>query len=69
MLDVQSEPSQDKVGDTNLIHACKGGHGGIVAALLKRYADIDIRGKEEKTCLHWAVDKGHSSIVKALVRL
>ena len=35
-------------GDTNLIHAAKGGHRGIVEALIKRHADVDIRGKDSK---------------------
>lgn len=37
--------SQDRAGDTNLIHAVKGGHRGVVEALLKKYADVDIPGK------------------------
>jgi hypothetical protein len=36
---------QDRAGDTNLIHAVKGGHRGVVEALLKKYADVDIQGK------------------------
>jgi ankyrin repeat-rich membrane spanning protein len=36
---------QDKCGDTNLIHAVKGGHRGVVESLLKKYADVDIPGK------------------------
>jgi hypothetical protein len=36
---------QDRAGDTNLIHAVKGGHRGVVEALLKKYADVDISGK------------------------
>jgi hypothetical protein len=36
---------QDRAGDTNLIHAVKGGHRGVVEALLKKYADVDITGK------------------------
>lgn len=36
---------QDRAGDTNLIHAVKGGHRGVVEALLKKYADVDIPGK------------------------
>ena len=36
---------QDRSGDTNLIHAVKGGHRGVVESLLKKYADVDIAGK------------------------
>ena len=33
-------------------------------ALLKRHADLDSRGKDNKTCLYWAAEKNHLSIVK-----
>lgn len=36
---------QDRSGDTNLIHAVKGGHRGVVESLLKKYVDVDIAGK------------------------
>lgn len=36
---------QDRMGDTTLIHAVKGGHRSVVEALLKKYADVDIPGK------------------------
>ena len=55
------------VGDTNLIHAAKGGHRGIVEALIKRHADVDVRGKDNKTCLHWAIDKNHTAIVRDIL--
>ena len=32
-----------------------------------RYADVDIRGKDNKTCLHWAIDKNHVPIVRILL--
>jgi ankyrin repeat protein len=38
-----------------------------VEALIKKYADIDIKGKDNKTCLHWAIDKNHTAIVKLLL--
>ena len=58
---------QDRAGDTNLIHASKGGHKSIVEALIRKYADVDIRGKDNKTCLHWAIDKNHVPIVRILL--
>lgn len=58
---------QDRVGDTNLIHAVKGGHRGIVEALLKKYADVDICGKDRKTAIYTAVEKGNITIVKLLL--
>lgn len=36
----------------------------MVEALLKKYADVDMVGKEKKTALYWAVEKGHTSVVK-----
>jgi ankyrin repeat protein len=45
----------------------KNGHKNIVEALLKRYADVNVRAKDGKTCLHWAIDKNHASIVKTLL--
>ena len=39
---------QDKAGDTNLIFAARGGHKLIVEALIKKYADVDIGGKDGK---------------------
>lgn len=45
----------------------KGGHKSIVEALIKKYADVDIKGKDNKTCLHWAIDKNHTAIVKLLL--
>ena len=34
---------QDRAGDSNLILASKGGHKQIVDALVKRYADLDVK--------------------------
>jgi len=45
----------------------KGGHRGVVEALLKRYADVDIPGKEKKTATYTAVEKGHIPILKLLL--
>uniref|UniRef100_A0A7M4G2V1 Ankyrin repeat domain 22 n=1 Tax=Crocodylus porosus TaxID=8502 RepID=A0A7M4G2V1_CROPO len=44
-------------GDTPLICACKQGHNRIVSYLLKRNADINLKNKKERTCLHYAVKK------------
>ena len=34
----------DRLGDTILIHAVKGGHLDVVRALLKKCADVDVEG-------------------------
>ncbi|NXN29620.1 ANR22 protein, partial [Nycticryphes semicollaris] len=44
-------------GDTPLICACKQGHNRIVSYLLKRNADVHLRNKKDRTCLHYAVRK------------
>lgn len=36
-------------------------------ALLRKYADVDVRGKDGKTCLHWAIDRNHAGIVKVIL--
>lgn len=45
----------------------KGGHRGIVEALLKKYVDIDTPGKDRKTAIYTAVEKGNTAIVKLLL--
>ncbi|XP_053890210.1 ankyrin repeat domain-containing protein 22 isoform X2 [Malaclemys terrapin pileata] len=44
-------------GDTPLICACRQGHNRIVSYLLKWNADVNIRNKKDRTCLHYAVRK------------
>lgn len=36
-------------------------------ALLKKYADVDIQGKDKKTAIYVAVEKGNVNIVKLLL--
>ncbi|MEQ2168630.1 hypothetical protein GOODEAATRI_016775 [Goodea atripinnis] len=55
-------------GDTVLIGAVRGGHVEIVRALLHKYADIDIRGQENKTALYWAVEKGNATMVRDILQ-
>ncbi|XP_052655912.1 ankyrin repeat domain-containing protein 22 isoform X1 [Harpia harpyja] len=44
-------------GDTPLICACKQGNNRIVSYLLNRNADVNLRNKKDRTCLHYAVRK------------
>ncbi|XP_047410035.1 ankyrin repeat domain-containing protein 22 [Sciurus carolinensis] len=44
-------------GDTPLICACRRGHVKIVSFLLRRNANVNLRNKKERTCLHYAVKK------------
>lgn len=50
-----------------MIHAVKGGHRGIVEALLKKYADVDICGKDRKTAIYMAVEKSNVALVRMLL--
>ncbi|XP_053167318.1 ankyrin repeat domain-containing protein 22 [Hemicordylus capensis] len=54
-------------GDTPLICACKQGHNRIVSYLLKRNADVNIKNKKERTCLHYAVRKRFSFLDYLLI--
>lgn len=45
----------------------KGGHKSIVEALLKKHVDVDLPGKEKKTPVYTAVEKGHAAILKLLL--
>lgn len=58
---------QDHFKDTPLIYAVKGGYKNIVEALLKKHVDIDLPGKEKKTPVYTAVEKGHVAILKLLL--
>ena len=31
---------------------------------IRRYADVDTKGREGKTGLYWAVEKNHASLVR-----
>ncbi|XP_050815712.1 ankyrin repeat domain-containing protein 22 isoform X1 [Gopherus flavomarginatus] len=54
-------------GDTPLICACRQGHNRIVSYLLKWNADVNIRNKKDRTCLHYAVRKRFSFLDYLLI--
>ncbi|XP_053244627.1 ankyrin repeat domain-containing protein 22 [Podarcis raffonei] len=54
-------------GDTPLICACKKGHNRIVSYLLKMNADVNIKNKAKRTCLHYAVKKRFSFLDYLLI--
>ncbi|XP_039336809.1 ankyrin repeat domain-containing protein 22 [Mauremys reevesii] len=54
-------------GDTPLICACRRGHNRIVSYLLKWNADVNIRNKKDRTCLHYAVRKRFSFLDYLLI--
>ncbi|NWX83149.1 ANR22 protein, partial [Nothoprocta ornata] len=54
-------------GDTPLICACKQGNSRIVSYLLQRNADVNLRNKKERTCLHCAVRKRFSFLDYVLI--
>ncbi|KAK2866268.1 hypothetical protein Q7C36_002324 [Tachysurus vachellii] len=52
---------QDELfGDTPLIAACKGGNVNIAKYLLEHEADVSVRNKKRRTCLHYAAKKTFS---------
>ncbi|XP_072883473.1 ankyrin repeat domain-containing protein 22 isoform X2 [Hemitrygon akajei] len=44
-----------RYGDTALIAACRTGRVEIVQYLLRKEANVNLRNKKERTCLHYAV--------------
>ncbi|NXA34487.1 ANR22 protein, partial [Eudromia elegans] len=59
---------QDRFGgDTPLICACKQGNSRIVSYLLQKNADVNLRNKKERTCLHYAVRKRFSFLDYVLI--
>uniref|UniRef100_A0A452IMI6 Uncharacterized protein n=1 Tax=Gopherus agassizii TaxID=38772 RepID=A0A452IMI6_9SAUR len=54
-------------GDTPLICACRQGHNRIVSYLLKWNADVNVRNKKDRTCLHYAVRKRFSFLDYLLI--
>ena len=55
-------------GATTLHIACESGATKIVKALLRRNADVYMRDKEGRTCLHGAVKRCQHGAVKALLK-
>ena len=63
----QSEP-RDNHAFTPLLVACRAGQVEAVSLLLQQQqVNVLAEDKDGKTCLHWAVDGGHDSIVKTLL--
>ncbi|XP_072196367.1 ankyrin repeat domain-containing protein 22 [Excalfactoria chinensis] len=54
-------------GDTPLICACKQGNNRIASYLLKKNADVNLRNKKHRTCLHYAVRKRFSFLDYVLI--
>ncbi|KFP87117.1 Ankyrin repeat domain-containing protein 22, partial [Acanthisitta chloris] len=54
-------------GDTPLICACKQGNNRIVSYLLRKHADVNLRNKKDRTCLHYAVRKRFSFLDYVLI--
>jgi ankyrin repeat protein len=54
-------------GRTPLIYACERGHDGIVDALLREKANVNIKGYNNYTALHYACMNNFISIAKKLV--
>ena len=60
---------QDKDGDRAIHHAAYGDQAEVVRILATANADLNSRSKRRQTPLHVAVNKGHLTVVKALLEL
>ena len=58
---------QDKDGDQAIHHASFGDEPDIVELLAKHTVDLNARNKRRQTPLHVAVNKGHVSVIRALL--
>jgi ankyrin repeat protein len=59
----------DEEGNTPLMLACKASREAVVNVLLQQsYLDINIRNKQGKSALQYAVNRGSESIVQALLK-
>ncbi|MCG8340757.1 MAG: ankyrin repeat domain-containing protein, partial [Cytophagales bacterium] len=59
---------RDKVdGSTKLINAIKAGQVDEVKKLLEEGADVNLKDREGKAPLHWALEKGNRAIIDALL--
>lgn len=59
---------QDKDGDRAIHHASFGDEPDIVALLAQNGVDLNTRNRRRQTPLHVAVNKGHVSVIKVLLR-
>ena len=59
---------QDKDGDRAIHHASFGDEPEIVALLAQNGVDLSARNRRKQTPLHVAVNKGHVSVIKMLLR-
>ncbi|XP_067858642.1 ankyrin repeat domain-containing protein 22 isoform X2 [Heptranchias perlo] len=56
-----------RYGDTPLIAACRAGSVEIVRYLLSKTANVNIKNKKERTCLHYAVRRRFSFLDYLLI--
>lgn len=59
---------QDKDGDRAVHHASFGDEPEVIALLAESGADLSARNKRRQTPLHVAVNKGHVSVIRVLLR-
>ncbi|XP_048406696.2 ankyrin repeat domain-containing protein 22 [Stegostoma tigrinum] len=57
----------DCYGDTPIIAACRAGRVEIVRYLLRKAANVNIKNKKERTCLHYAVRRRFSFLDYLLI--
>ncbi|XP_078422090.1 ankyrin repeat domain-containing protein 22 isoform X3 [Cetorhinus maximus] len=54
-------------GDTPLIAACRAGRVEIARYLLRKAANVNVKNKKERTCLHYAVKRRFSFLDYLLI--
>ncbi len=60
---------QDKDGDRAVHHASFGDEQDIIKLLEANGADLNARNRRKQTPLHVAINKGHVSVIKVLLKL
>ena len=61
-------PLQDKDGDRAIHHATLGDEPEVIALLAQNSVDLNARNKRKQTPLHVAVNKGHVTVIKVLLK-
>ena len=63
-----SSPLQDQDGNQAVHHATLGDEPEVIALLAQHDADLNARNRKKQTPLHVAVNKGHVTVIKVLLK-
>lgn len=61
-------PLQDKEGNQAVHHATLGDEPEVIGLLAQHEADLNARNRKKQTALHVAVNKGHVTVIKVLLK-